>query len=58
MESHSSIEPESHSIDSSCSGYKLKDAFNNGLGEFTTFIEELPEPQRKKLLGILQQSVN
>ena len=32
-------------------------AFNNGLGEFTTFIEGLPESQRKKLLGMLQQSV-
>ena len=57
MESHSSTEPESRSIDSSCSDYKLKDAFNNGLGEFTTFIEGLPESQRKKLLGMLQQSV-
>ena len=58
MESHSSTEPESRSIDSSCSEYKLKDAFNNGLAEFMTFIEELPESQRRKLLGMLQQNVN
>ena len=58
MESHSSIERKSHSIENSTPACTLKDAFNNGLAEFTTFIQELPESQRRKLLGMLQQNVN
>jgi hypothetical protein len=58
MESHSSIENKAHNTENSSLAYTLKDAFNNGLVEFTTFIEALPEPQRRKLLGMLQQNVN
>ena len=50
MEHHSSVETESQGINNSYSGYNLKDAFNNGLVEFTSFIEGLPDSQREKLL--------
>ena len=55
MEHHSSVETESQGINNSYSGYNLKDAFNNGLVEFTSFIEGLPDSQRKKLLWLLLQ---
>ena len=55
MEHHSNIESESQIINNSYLGYNLKDAFDSGLVEFTSFIEGLPDSQRKKLLLLLLQ---
>ena len=58
MGNYLDIDQESHSIKSRSSINKLEDAFENGLSEFTTYIEGLPAIQRQNLLEMLQQSVN